>query len=138
MIQHIIQIGHLALLVPDDRELQRGAGDLVNVLDPAAVRVDGVGGQADEFDAAFREFGLEFCEGAQLGRAHGRVVFRVREEDDPFVADEFVEIDGAVGGVGLEVGGCGAEAETVRERERGLVWVIIMFFGFLGEYLRRK
>ena len=42
----------------------------------------------------------------------------MREEDDPFVADEFVEVDRAVGGLGLEVGGGGAESETV---DAGLV-----------------
>ena len=75
--------------------------------------VDGVGGQADELDAAFGELGLEFGEGAQLGRADGRVVFRVGEEDDPGGVDELVEVDGAGGGVRLEIGGDGAKAEAV-------------------------
>jgi len=35
----------------------------------------------------------------------------VGEEDDPFVADELVELDGAVGGFGFEVGGDAAETE---------------------------
>lgn len=34
----------------------------------------------------------------------------MREEDDPFVSDELVEVDGAVGSLGLEVRGDGAEA----------------------------
>ena len=34
------------------------------------------------------------------------------EEDDPFVADKLVEVDRAVGGVGLEVGGNSAQTET--------------------------
>lgn len=37
----------------------------------------------------------------------------MREEDDPFVSDELVEVDGAVCGVCLEIGGDGAQAETV-------------------------
>ena len=113
MIQHVVPIGHLPLLVADDGEAQTGAGDFVNVFDPARVRVDGVGTQADQLDVALREFGLELREGAQLGRADRGVVFRVREEDDPGVADEFVEVDGAVGGVGLEIGRGRAEAEAV-------------------------
>ena len=52
MVQHIIQKRHLALLVPDDREAQLGVADLVDVFDPAAVGVDGVGGQADELGVA--------------------------------------------------------------------------------------
>lgn len=115
MIQHIIQIRHLALLVPDDRKAQLGVADLVDVFDPAAVGVDGVGGQADELGVALCEFGLEAGEGAELGGADGGVVFRVREEDDPGVADEGVEVDGAVGGFGFEVGRCAAEAETVMD-----------------------
>ena len=137
MIQHVVCVGHFPLLVADDGELEGRLGDLVDVLDPAAVRLDGVGAQADELDAAFCEFGLELCEGAELGRAHGGVVFWVREEDDPFVADEVVEVDGAGGGVGLEVWGDGAEAETVDGG--GLVLCIksgdLFCFGFffLGE-----
>lgn len=34
------------------------------------------------------------------------------EEDDPVVADEVVEVDGAVGGLSVEVRRDGAEAET--------------------------
>ena len=115
MIQHIIQIRHLPLLIPDDGETESGAGDFVNVLDPAGVRVDGVGAQADQLDVALCEFGLEFREGAQLGGADGGVIFRVREENGPGIADEFVEVNGAIGGVGLEVGRGGAEAEALVE-----------------------
>lgn len=35
----------------------------------------------------------------------------MREEDDPVVANEVVEVDGAVGGLGVEVGGNAAETE---------------------------
>lgn len=37
------------------------------------------------------------------------------EEDNPFVADELVEVDWAGGGLGLEVGSNGSETETIRE-----------------------
>lgn len=112
MVQHVVGVSDLALLVADDGEGQLGAGDLINVLDPAAVRLDGVGGQADELCAALGELGLELSEGAELGGAHGRVVLGVREEDHPLVADELVEVDVAGGGLGLEVGGDGAQAEA--------------------------
>jgi len=113
VIQHIIQIRHLAFLIADDGEGEVGAGDLVDVFDPAGVRVDGVGAEADELDVALCELGLKLSEGAELGGADGGVVFGVGEEDDPGGADEGVEVDGAGGGVGLEVGGGGAEAEAV-------------------------
>lgn len=35
------------------------------------------------------------------------------EEYDPVVADEFVEVDGAGGRFGFEIGGSGAKAETL-------------------------
>jgi len=35
----------------------------------------------------------------------------VGEENDPFVTNEVVELDGTVGGFGLKVGGGAAEAE---------------------------
>ena len=113
MIQHIIQIRDLPLLVANDREPEIGPADLVDVLDPSRMGVDGVGGQADQLDAAFGELRLEFGEGAELGGADGGVVLRVGEEDDPGGVDELVEVDGAGGGVGLEVGRDGAEAEAV-------------------------
>lgn len=37
------------------------------------------------------------------------------EEDNPVVADEFVEVDGAFGRFGFEIGGSGAKAETLCE-----------------------
>ena len=100
---HVIHERDLSLLVADDGEAQLAPGDLIDVLDPAAVAVDCVCAQADELDASFRELWLELGEGTQLGCAYWCVVFRMREEDGPVVADEFVEVDVAVGGVGIEV-----------------------------------
>lgn len=73
--------------------------------------VDGVGRETDELDATLGELGLELGKGAELGGADGRVVLGVGEEDDPVVADELVEVNGALCGLGLEVGGSGAETE---------------------------
>lgn len=75
--------------------------------------LDCVCGQTNQLDTTLGELGLELGEGAELGGADGRVVFGVGEEDDPVVADELVEVDGTLGGFGLEVGGDGAQAETV-------------------------
>lgn len=110
---HVVQVGDLPLLVADDWEGQLAAGDLVNVLDPAAVALNGVGREADQLHAALRELGLEFGEGTQLSGAHRGVVLWVGEEDNPLVANELVEVNGAIGGFGLEVGGNAAEAERL-------------------------
>lgn len=114
VVNHVVGEGDLAFLVADDGEGDFGTGDFVNVLDPAVVGVDCVRGEADELDAALCELGLELGESAELGGADGRVVFWVGEEDYPLVADELVEVDGTLCGFGFEVGGCGAQTETVR------------------------
>jgi hypothetical protein len=76
------------------------------------VRLDGVGRETDQLDTTLGEFRLELCECAELGGADGRVVFRVGEEDDPVVANEFVEVDWALSGLSLEVWRGGSETET--------------------------
>jgi hypothetical protein len=77
------------------------------------VGLDVVGTQTNELDTARGEFGLELGEGAQLGGADGGEVIGVREEDGPLVTDELVEVDGAVGGIGIEIGGSRAQTETI-------------------------
>lgn len=44
MIQHIICIRNFALLVANDGEGQLASRNLVNILDPAAMRLDCIGG----------------------------------------------------------------------------------------------
>lgn len=44
MIQHVICIRNFALLVADDGERQFAPGNLVNILNPAAMRLDRIGG----------------------------------------------------------------------------------------------
>lgn len=68
--------------------------------------------QADHLDAASGELGLQLGEGAQLGGADGSEVIGMGEQDDPIVADEVVEGDGASRGLSLEVGGRRAETEA--------------------------
>ena len=58
------------------------------------------------FTLRFVELGLELGHVAELGRADRGEVLGVREQHRPGVADPVVELDRALGGVGLEVG-CG-------------------------------
>jgi len=108
---HVIEVCDLALLVTNDWEAQLAAGDLIDILDPSSVRVDGVGRETNQLDAALGELWLELCEGTELGGADGCVVLRVGEENYPLVANELVEVDWALCGLGLEVGGNGTQAE---------------------------
>lgn len=109
---HVISISNLSLLVTNDWEAQLATGDLIDILDPATVALDGVCAQTDQLDAALGELWLELGKGTQLGGADWRVVLWVGEEDDPVVADELVEVNWAGGGLGLEVWGDGAQTET--------------------------
>lgn len=76
--------------------------------------VNGVGGQADQLDASSGELGFELSKRTQLGGADGSEVFRVGEEDDPVVADEVVEVDGAFGGLGIKVGSDAAQTKPTK------------------------
>jgi len=95
VVEHVVGESDLALLVTNDGELEAGAADLVDVLDPTTVAVNGVGGETDELDTTLGEFGLELGEGAELSGADGSVVLRVREQNHPLVSNELVEVDGA-------------------------------------------
>jgi hypothetical protein len=101
---HVVEVCNFALFVTNDREVQVAAGDLIDILDPSSMRLNGVGRQADQLDAALGELGLELGKGAQLGGADRGLVLGVGEEDNPPVTDELMEVDGAVGCLGLEVG----------------------------------
>lgn len=110
---HVVEVGDLSLLVGNDGEVEGVAADLLDVGSPALMRVDGVGAQAQQLDAALLELGLETGHLAQLSGADRGVVLGVGEEDDPVVTDILVQIDWSLGRIGLEVGGDGAQTEAV-------------------------
>lgn len=118
VIKHVVEKCNLPLLVSNDWELQIAATDLVDILDPAAMALNGVCRQTNQLDTTFCEFWFQLCKSAQLGGANRCIVFGVGEEDDPVVADELVEVDRAFGGVGLEVGRDGTEAEAGLEHSQ--------------------
>lgn len=115
-------------MVGNDGEREVGVVDLVDILDPGVVRVDVVSTQSNEFDAEGSKLRLELGEGTELGGADGGEVilqsldvslnmaidqrtYRVREEDNPVVANELVKVNGTLGGLGLEVRGSRTQAE---------------------------
>lgn len=102
---HVIKVCNLALLVANNWEFQGAAGDLIDILDPSSVGLDSVGRQTDQLGVALGELGLEFGEGTELGGADGSIILRVGEENNPAVANELMEVNGTVGGLGLEVRG---------------------------------
>nr|POE53603.1 serine--trna ligase, mitochondrial [Quercus suber] len=92
-VDHVVEEGDLAVRVGDDGEREARARQLVDVLDPARVRAQVVGAQPDHLHVARLELAPQLREGAQLRRAHGCVVRRVREEDRPLVVQPAVEVD---------------------------------------------
>jgi hypothetical protein len=108
---HVVEICDLPLLVADDWERQIAARDVVDILDPSSMALDCVRRQSNELHAALGEFWLEFRERAQLGRANGCVVLWVREQHHPVVANELMEVNRSVGGLGIEVGSNASKTE---------------------------
>ena len=69
IVDHVVQVSDLSGFVGDDGERKVGFGDIVDVLDPFLVRVEGVGTQTNELDTALGEFRLEFGESTELSSA---------------------------------------------------------------------
>lgn len=118
----------MSLLVTNDGELQVAAADLIDITDPTAMAFNCVCRQSNQFDATLGELWLKFRKGTQFSCANRCVIFRVREEDYPAVADEIVEVDGPIGGVCVEIG-CNATQAQSREmlvvqdtHENQMVW----------------
>jgi len=112
VVNHIVGQSDLPFFITNDWEGEVAAGDLIDILDPSSVGLNGVGGETDQLDTTLGEFWLKLCEGSELGGADWGVILWVREKDDPAIANELVEVDWAVGGVSLEVWSNASEAES--------------------------
>lgn len=101
----------MSLLVSNNGKFEVATTDLVDVLDPTTMALNRVGRKANELHATPGELRLEFCECTELSSANRGVIFRVREQDYPVVANEFMEVDGTGSGLGVEVGSCVPKAQ---------------------------
>jgi hypothetical protein len=110
-ILHVVEIRDFAFFVRNNREGQVASRDLINILDPSHMAFNRVRREADQLDTTFRELGFELCEGTKLCCAYWRVVLRMREENDPIVADELMEVDLPLRSFGVKVGRDAAETE---------------------------
>ena len=74
VVDHVVQVGDLAVGVGDNGEGKVGAVDLVDVLDPGVVGLSAIGAQTDELDTTSSELRLELGESTKLGGADGSEV----------------------------------------------------------------
>ena len=96
-MKHVVELRHLPVRIGNQGEVQGRALGLFYVPGPAAVRIDRVDAQADGLDVALVELWLEPGYHAELCRADGREVGRVRKENSPAIALPIAEMDGALG-----------------------------------------
>lgn len=89
-------------------------------------------GQTDQFGATLGEFWLKLGECTELGRADWSVILWVREEDDPAVADEVMEVDRASRCLSVEVWGDRPETERgssfLSHVDSVFVWIGLVVF----------
>jgi hypothetical protein len=122
VIDHIVQVCDLAGLIGDDRECQFAIGDLIDILDPPLMGLEGVCTVSKDFNTAFIEFGLEFSygaklvsmrsiEGGYLSSAHGSKVFGMGEENGPAVCDKLVEPDRSLSCLCFKVGSDASQSQ---------------------------
>ena len=102
----------MPIFIADNREAHRTARNLVNVVDPSAMRLDGIGREPDQFHSTLGKFWLVSCQRREFGGAHWSIVLRMREENGPLVANPFMEVDDARRCLGLEIRGDRPEPES--------------------------
>lgn len=113
---HVIQVGNLALFVGNNWEGKVCARDLINILDPPSVAFNSIGRETDQLSTTLGELRLQLRECAQLGCANRCVILGVREQHNPVVSNELVEIDWAIGRLGIKVWRNGAQTEAIKLR----------------------
>ncbi|MCY1457568.1 hypothetical protein D9M71_748740 [compost metagenome] len=111
-MDQVVQLGHLAVGVGDDREVDLGILGLVDVIDPLHMGCHRVHGQRQHLHPTLGELALEPGGQAEFGGAYRGEVRRVGEQHAPAVAEPFVETDGAGAGILFEIGGDVAESQA--------------------------
>src|SRR5690606_4499994 len=104
-MDHVVQVGYLAVVVSQDRKIHLCALGLVDVVDPAGMRVDGVDRYGQYLDVALGELIRQFGSESQFCRAYRREVGRMREEHTPAVTQVFVKTDRPSGRILFKIGG---------------------------------
>src|SRR5204863_2771525 len=82
-MDHIVQGRDLLVRISDDWIVHPRLLRLINIVDPALVRIHWIHADGDDFHATLLELRCNLRYGPQLGRADRGIVFRVREEYPP-------------------------------------------------------
>ncbi|MCY1539133.1 hypothetical protein D9M68_747050 [compost metagenome] len=109
-VDHVVQLGDLAVFVGQDREVHLGGLRIVDVVDPARVRIGVVHRQRQHLYVALGEFVGQFGGIAQLGGADRCEIGRMRKQDTPAVTQILMEAYRPSRGFLFEIGGGIAQA----------------------------
>src|SRR5690606_40609477 len=104
-VDHVVEVGHLAIVVGQDREVDAGALGVIDVVDPARMRIHGVDRYGQYLHVALGKFVAKLGREAEFRGAYGREVGWVREEHAPAVAQILMKAYRTGRGILFKVGG---------------------------------
>lgn len=74
--------------------------------------LDRIGREADQLDTPLSELGFVPGQSRKLCSAHWSIIFRVGEEDSPFITHPLVKVDHTGCRLGYKIGGDRSKAQT--------------------------
>jgi hypothetical protein len=92
-VDHAIEIRHFLVVVCQDGVVNDSPLSVVDIADPAFVRLCIINAEGDYFNIALVELRLEARNFTELGGANGGIVSGVREENDPAITSPRVKVD---------------------------------------------
>jgi hypothetical protein len=92
-MDHVIQRRDLLIRIGDDGIIHGRLLCLVDVVDPAFMRIQWIHTDGDHFDPALLEVRRNFRHGPELGGADRGVIFWMRKENSPAVAEPLMKVN---------------------------------------------
>jgi hypothetical protein len=105
MGHHVICKSDLAVFVANDGEGHCNASNLIDIVDPSAVSLDGICGESDQFHPTLRKLRLILRQSRKLSGAYRGIILGMREENGPFVTNPLMKVDEAQCRLSLEIWG---------------------------------
>jgi hypothetical protein len=103
-MNHVVELRDVQVRVADQRIIHCVPLSLFHITNPSLMVIHGVNAQSNDLSTTFVELWFQAGQVAKLGRADGREVLRVREQDGPFVSDPFVKSNRPFSAFGREIG----------------------------------